>query len=118
VKYEILYGFEDTERLYSEVEDLIEDYVESSMGDATWPVTVYEFGPMEKPSAKLLAERVVEWLDEELGDPDGDGTEVTDPMLAGMQALLDAYTPWACEKNGNSTTITKEQAEEMLGEKL
>jgi len=68
-------------------------------------LTVRGYARMELPSAKSLAinalDSMLETLDEEHSNPEGDGTARTDEMQKAAvefaTVVLDGYTSWACE---------------------
>jgi hypothetical protein len=74
-------------------------------------ITMYEYAPMKPTLSKCGSplERVLEQLDEEYGDPNGDGYEVTEAMKEAEQVFLKAvlaqYRPWACEQTGKKITV-------------
>lgn len=110
----------DKERLYhSDREDAIEDHLDQMLNPkmtaadvlAALPekVTVYGWARTEVDRAKLAKllsesalEDLLERLDEDYGDPDGDPTDPTEKMqqaeAAFIRVVLDEYVPWSCEK--------------------
>jgi hypothetical protein len=99
---------EDNELLsHTEISEAVEAWADS-IHPAPLPetVTVYGFAPMELPSASSLAtdvlDHILESLDEELADPDGNGTKPTEAMrdaaLVFAEAIRAEYEPWFCER--------------------
>lgn len=74
-------------------------------------VTVHEFAPMKAsvPSHWRPLESLLENLDEEYANPEGDGTKPTEAMLAAEKAFIAAvlaeYKPWMCEETGKTVTV-------------
>lgn len=72
-------------------------------------VTFYGYTPMDTPTldAHDLTVDVLNFLDEEVGDPNGSGTEPTEAMLEAARAfhaaVLSEYEPWMHE-----ATVIKE----------
>jgi hypothetical protein len=120
------YGLDGWERLEESIEDTVGRIVDSTidfesndclpdvLGRVAWPIVLFEFMHKPKPSANWALEGVLERLDENLGDTDGDPTDPSPTMLAHMQAILDEYVPFLCDPTGNTITVTREQALEML----
>jgi hypothetical protein len=126
---EQMYGLADDEQLESEAEDVVERVLadacetpgepfEATAARVTWPIKVYVFKRMKVgESAESIGnnalERVLDNLDEELGDPDGDPFEPTSAMkeaaLAFGKAILADYKPWAGERTGEVIEFTREQ---------
>jgi hypothetical protein len=132
---DLLYGLEHQEHLEQSIEDVISGVIEDhceKVGESfeviaervPWPVGVRVFKRMGIPSADHLAKRVLgdtlETLDEEHSDPDGDPTEPTQAMrdaaLVFAKAIASEYVPWACQPTGDTVSVTREQAKEMLAE--
>lgn len=119
---ESFWGMDGWESLESDIEDAVKRYVgdacETALVEmvekAEWPAVFNEHKHAKKPDAARVLERVLENLDEDLGNPDGDATEPTPKMLAAMQTILDEYTVWNCEETGKTVTVTKEEALAML----
>lgn len=125
---ERMYGMEGWEHLEGDVEGVMERLAEEACRRAgesdeeiadriEWPVRVKEFRRMTLPRAESIAEdvlnEVLERLDEEYGDPDGDYTSPTDSMRqmaeAFARSVLCQYTPWCCEPTGNEILVTREE---------
>ena len=86
-----------------------------------WPMKICVFRRMDHwTSRHILAERaldrLLEDLDEEYGDHDGEPTEPSESMkrasLAFADSILKEYMPFMCEPTGEVIEITKQQAEE------
>ncbi len=113
----IFWGEKDDERLtHTTPDDAIEAIID---GHHPTPiaeigtVTVHEFAPMKPRVAAGTIfgplSTLIERLDEEYSDPEGDGTKATETMLAAERAFIAAvlaeYKPWACEPTGNVVTV-------------
>lgn len=99
---------------HSDPDEAIEAYIDGFHPDpiaTIGEITMYEYAPMKVSVSDCLSplELVLENLDEEYGDPDGDGYEVTDAMKAAEKAFLEIvaaeYRPWSCEQTGKSVTV-------------
>jgi len=71
-------------------------------------------------SAKGILLDILERLDEEYGDPSGDGSvEITSSMLAAAEALcravLDGYESWACDLVTTETILIANHIESDTG---
>jgi hypothetical protein len=97
------WGAENQEQL--SLED-VDEAIEEILGDAGKPdllpakIKIYGYAPMELEIPDILDD-ILEGLDEELGDPDGNPTEPTPVMIFAANTLRDAieqeYHVWACE---------------------
>ena len=110
---DLLYGLEHQERLKSSIDEVLEDVAECT---DNWPVEVFSFRRMDvKRHAELLAchalEHMLETLDEEHSDPDGNPTEPTERMKVAAREFADAvvndYVSWACEPTGEVIKVEK-----------
>jgi len=100
------WGINGPERLSAtDPDEAIEEYLDDISPEEDTPktITVYGYVPMQAtldPTRYL--ENILEALDEEYGDADGDGTTPTDNMKLAMQiccdAILKEYRSWACEQ--------------------
>lgn len=91
-----------------------------------WPMRVIVHRRAQPPSAEAVAERVLDhvldWLDEEYGDPDpySDKIDATPAMLEAARTfarvLLSEYLVWACEPTGEIIEVSREDAVALLGE--
>lgn len=132
---ERMYGLVDDERLEVEAETIVERVIDDAVEtpgepfDAIaarikWPIEVFVFKRMEIPSAESIGEdaleRVLENLDEEHADPDGDQTKPSPAMeaaaLAFGKAIVADYKSWACEQTREVITFSKEKALELFPE--
>ena len=104
---ELYYGKEDQERLDCDPDDTF-DIIVSNTGDRgiKYPVKVYEF----KRRTVMLdgnypLDHVLEYLDGEYGDIDGDFTTPSKSMKKAadkfIQTIIDEYEVWGCERTGN-----------------
>ncbi len=107
------WGTKDTERL---VHDCADDAIEAIIGDLDDPiaeigdVTVHEYKSESLNfSANQLLSEILERLDEDYGDPDGDLTQPTPAMLAAAQTFASAlrtdYFVWRCVTTGRTVTV-------------
>ncbi len=116
------YGHGEQDRLDSDIGDTVRGIMED--GDySDFPIKIDVFKPMSIAKdadmlAKNILEDILERLDEEYGDPDGNGTEPTEDMkkasLALAKVILNDYQSWACEKTGEVIEYSKEEAEKVL----
>lgn len=118
----------DERLVHTSPDDAIESIIDShhpATIDEIGDITVHEFAPVKPQlgSVHEPLETLLERLDEEYGDPEGDGCEPTAAMLAAQKAFVDAvlaeYVPWACEPTGNKLTVNalewaREHAPEWL----
>jgi hypothetical protein len=111
------------ERLLDESCDATEVGIEAQLDRVTWPVTVSVYRQMELPTPNWIAERILrgilEDLDQDHSDPDGNATEPTPNMksvaLALGEIIVNEYEVWACERTNETHTITRDQAKAILG---
>ena len=111
-KDDIMYGFEDSERLDDDLYGFIEMHLDECdkdfIANPASILTVYTYRRMKVTAPSFLgvdeaAEIIIEQLDEEYGNPDGDNDEVaiTDKAkelyAAFVAEIVGAYIPWACE---------------------
>ena len=133
-KNDVMYGLYHWEIVVPSVIDVLEQVVdEFSDGSCEefdvvadliqWPLRVLEFRRIDVSRyCDLLAnkalEHVLEILDEEHSDPDGDQTKPTPKMIEAAKAFAGVvcgeYVSWACEKTGKVIDVTREMAKEML----
>ena len=127
----LCYGLDGDEQLQSDPDEVVQALMESTMSDEPfddwakrreWPIKVGVFRRMDvKWLAPSLADRVIEDLlevvDEEHSDPDGNPTEPTEGMKAAARAFVDAvlaeYVSWACEPTVETVEYTQEQARKI-----
>lgn len=125
-KTDTLYGTEDQERLDESVEEVIQDLLdgldEGETAKIGWPIKVIVYRRVDLSKqvvrlADIVLADLLERLDEDNSDPDGDGTEPTATMRQAarqfVSAVLAEYVPWACEPTGEVIEVTREQAKEM-----
>ena len=126
-KQDKFYGLDGWERLKTDMDDAIEEVVESCGGvdEVEWPVQLLVFRPMDVQRlacyvAKRALDDVLEYLDEEHSDPDGDATEPTSAMKAAADAfakvVTDEYVSWSCEPTGEVVEYTREMREKEMGQ--
>ena len=89
---------------HGDIEEAVENYLDG-LYQKDWPETLTVFGhvrmkPLDEEFSDL--ERLLETLDEEYGDPDGDGPEQTPAMIEAEKAFIEVmrkeYHVWACEQ--------------------
>lgn len=134
---DILYGLEDAEQLDHDPEDIIEKLLDDCCEKAgesfdaiadriEWPVKIYEYrrikigdNDAERIGRRAL-DNALDQLDEDYTDPEGNGTVATEKMKAAAitfgKAIIAEYVPWACERTGEVTEVTREEAKAMEGE--
>jgi len=113
IKY---YGIETDERLMLTKMEVIEKNFHDvkDVEEYNFPFIVYEFTPREiNIDAEWLLDYVLEYLDDEYGDPDGDYTKPSQKMIDAAQEFIKVikseYTPLACVKTGKSYKYSKEE---------
>lgn len=101
---------ECAERLnYTDPEEAVYDEIsgnESLFQDDE--ITLYEHTPMTIPDSRFeVLERLLESLDEDFGDPDGEYSKPTPGMIQAEKAFIEAmkqeYQVWSCEQTGKQT---------------
>lgn len=125
-----LYGLEHQEQLDTNIESVVGRVLDDACHYAgesfdaiaervAWPIKVRVFRRMDVSKLKgIIAqnalEHVLELLDEEHADPDGDSAEPTAGMISASEAFAAAivsdYVSWACEPTGEVVEITKDEA--------
>jgi hypothetical protein len=100
------------ERLvYTTVDEAIEHWLDAMpAAEFVDTVTVQEFAPVRAEiSPDSVLDFVLENLDEEYGDPDGDQTERTLAMQTAEQAFINTilaeYEPWNCAPTGRTAQV-------------
>ena len=125
----IFWTCRDSEQLRCEtVDEAVEEHLEMVLYDrdpSDWPETVTARGfkrGVVTYDGETVLERMLEHLDEEYSDPDGDDTKPTEGMKraadAFVSAVLAEYTPWACEECETVTVNVKEWVTEHMPEWL
>lgn len=125
---EVLYGLEDDEFLEDDVDEVVRRVVADNIDSPEcieWPVKVLEFRRMKvseshkKSLSKSVLDSVLESLDEDYADENGDYTKPTDPMQLAARKFVDEvvrhYTVWNCEPTGEVVEVTRERAKEIVG---
>ena len=118
----LFYGEEGRERLMCDPEEVVMDVFDDleTIENFEHPFIVNEFKPMEiELSAKWVVEEILEKLDDELGDPDGDYTQPTEAMIKSAEALVETikkeYHVWMCEPTGNKIEYSQEDILKIKG---
>lgn len=96
---------EEAERLTATtVEQAVRKWAVDHVGPLPETVTVYGHAPVVPNPLRYegtLLDALIEWLDDEYGDPDGSPTQPTDDMHAAERAFIEAvlaeYQPCTCE---------------------
>jgi hypothetical protein len=111
-KDDVMYGFDDSERLFNELDEFIEYHLDicdkDFIANPASILTIYTYRRMVVaenvyPDASDTYDRIIENLDENYGDPDGDHDVVplTDKAkehyAAFVAEIVGAYVPWAGE---------------------
>lgn len=131
---EYFYGREGDEELSNSAIELLSellreqvleqtDSFDEAANRITWPVRIWEYKRKQLPPVKYLAdtflEILLEWLDEEWGDPNEDPTDPTTKMKEAAFVLANAisqeYEVWACEPTGNYVDYTRAEVKDLLG---
>jgi len=101
-----IYGLQEQERLDETPEEVIARvYNNMKEGEISFPIRVYAFTPQDtKTNGKDLIDRILEDLDQDYGDPDGDYTTPSENMLKAANALAkvirEDYRVFACDNTG------------------
>jgi len=118
----LFYGEEGREILFNNPEKVIMDVFDDpeTIENFKYPFIVYEFKPMEiELSAKWIVKEILEKLDDELGDPEGDYTQPTEAMIKSAEALVETikkeYHVWMCEPTGNKIEYSQEDILKIKG---
>ena len=118
------YGEKEQERLDSDIKGVVErvfDFPEV-VENYKYPFVVYEFKPREINiiDGKSVVEDILESLDYEYGDPDGDWTKPTEKMITAAEKLMKVVTSeyfvYSCETTGKEWRFYKEDILRILGE--
>ena len=116
------YGEIGQERLDNDPEDVVVNMFcdLETVENYDYPFIVHVFEP-QKITLDIddILERVLENLDEEYGDPDGDYTKPTEKMKrsAGelVQTIKSEYTPFMCETTGEKIEYSQKNVLEIVG---
>ncbi len=119
------YGYEGQERLVDDPADVVDNLVTGEEDYQDYPIKVHVFRPMEaigSPTdyAIRILEELLETLDDEYGDPDGDNTKPTKKMreasLELAKVMKEEYVSWMCEPTGEVLEFSKEDALKIVGD--
>lgn len=134
IQPETLYTFGESDRLWDSVAEAVERYVEDCafMADSTadsieaveWPLKLHAFRRVtvsprwvSDRAGGLVETLIADWSDS-FGTQVGPNPDPTPEMLAAMEsavrAIVGQLTVSHCEPTGETVTVTKEQAKEML----
>ena len=91
------YGYDGQEKLDTEPEDVVINLLESEENYNNFPIKVYIFKPMNvskdiKRLSENLLRDLLENIDEDYSDPDGDYTKPTDAMLKAVDVFAKVVT--------------------------
>jgi hypothetical protein len=128
-----IYGRDEDETLRESPEDVLDRWIddvacedfEQAASRVTWPMKVRVYRRANhwrerNGFAAVFLERILDDLNEEFGDPDGDGTKPTDAMKRAALSFVDVvfkeFEPWACEPTMDFVMITREEAEQRWKE--
>ncbi len=112
------YGTEEQEILDAEPGETIQRLMDD-VDCPDFPIRVFVYKRMsiakdEETLAKDILDDIIERLDGDYGDPDGDYTEATENMkkasIEFAKVILSDYKSWACEKTGEVLEYSKEEA--------
>lgn len=102
----------DRERINAENSDeAFEEHLEDCGDVQPEKMTAREFRPMkvDMPDPDDVLNNILEMLDEEHGDPDGDPYEATESMKSAAEILCRTvaleYVPWNCEPTGETVDV-------------
>lgn len=133
---EELYGLHGDEDLNEDMDAIIERVLDDAcekVGESfdtiadriVWPLKIFVHHRTvisDKDKSYLsecLLEDLLDRLDEEHGDPNGDRTKCEPEMLAAARVFVDSvvskYKVWACEPTGAVIEISREQAKAGYG---
>lgn len=108
---------EDAERLrHTEPYEAVQEFIDEFPLEDPLPaeVTVYEFAPMEITNMAVhrAVDDILERLDEDYGDPDGEVIFEATPLMRAVEALLHEvfqrqYRPWMCRQVGSFQMATE-----------
>lgn len=123
----IYYGLQDQEQLDNDPQTVVDGILEDAcegIGESfdtiadriEWPIKVLEYKPLtlsESYVVDMTLDHVLETLDEEYANPDGDGTNPTDDMRTAANRLakiiIRDYDVWTCEPTGDVLKYTREE---------
>lgn len=99
---EIWYGVEGQEQLDDTIEDVLDNY------ETGTPIEILVFRKMKVKNIERLAEwsleHILETLETDFGDMEGEPTKPTEGMKAAAQAFVEAvvkeYKVWTCVPTG------------------
>ncbi len=119
------YGYDGQERLVDDPAEVVVALIEGERDYQGFPIKVHVFRPMDPFSdiekySKWILDDILETLDDEYGDPDGDHTEATEKMKGAMMELAKVmkaeYKPWMCEPTGEVLEFSRKEAHEIVGD--
>lgn len=118
----VFWSLGDEEELtFDEIDDVVEDFLDNFWEPDMTPQQFLDKIPEEievigykrmKPTVEQCdraLEDLLEFLDEEYGNPNGEATKPTEAMKAAerefIEKVLAEYEVWACEPSGEKETI-------------
>jgi len=105
------YAVGEKERLSAtSIEEAVRDYIADTLPDKrAKTVMVQGYKPMIVSIGDSDLESLIERLDDEYADPDGDCHEITDPMREAWEAMskviISEYQAWAHEPDGEPVEV-------------
>lgn len=118
------YGTKNQERLDNDPEDSVNRYFDyMNIEDIKlypYPFVVYSFTPAKvNIDEDRILDYVLEGLDEEYSDPDGDYANKTEEMKTATskfaQSMKQEYTPWLCSLTGEKISYSEVEVFKILG---
>lgn len=113
------YGFEDSERLYQDPDELLEAVLEycDDITSVSKTAVVYEYvRARPEPDVDRILEDIYERLDEEYGDPEGDYTDIgklPEEVVCAARLLANAvrrnYRSWLCVRTGTKFEVDQHE---------
>lgn len=108
-------GFDDEVLIHDDPEDAIQDYFDDlsdyDLSEIPDELVVVGYAPMKITEIMIgdPLNRILEDLDSEYGDPNGNHMEPSERLLAlereFVKAIIEEYVPWACERTGEKVVI-------------
>jgi hypothetical protein len=103
------------------VDDVVRQHAENMTKEefsepSAWPMRVFEYRHISKPSAKTCLDLFIEGWDEDYNTSmNQPKSEPTPEMLAAMQTLIDLLPVTDLVETGKVVKVTKEDAMKMIG---
>ena len=119
---EICYGRKDDERLYLSFDKALINIVEEeSIDRIKYPIIIHEYKRMKiSLNPDNILEDILEQLDDEYADPEGDYTDPTKKMKKAAEDFVSVikaeYNPYLCEPTNHSREASKEYVKALFEE--